>query len=280
MDTLKIKAVLLAVKYKSLSKAAEEFSYTPSALSHSVDSLENELGVKLLNRSHTGVELSEEGELLLEKLSAVVDAENELIKCASAISASKHNRLRIGTYSSVSVNLLPKILNGFKERHSEISISITVGNKISDWLDKDIVDVLFGIENADYEWLPIIRDDFVAVVPKMLFPDRKKIRCEELYPYPFILTGNLLDVTRNFELNSFKELISLTSEDDMSAVSMVQEGMGVTVLPSLVLKKQQKGIRTIKLEPSLYRTLGVSYKKELHTSSGAMKFVQYLKSLY
>ena len=65
----------------------------------------------------------------------------------------------------------------------------------------------------------------------------------------------------------------------MSAVSMVQEGMGVTILPSLVLKNQQKGIRTIKLEPNLYRTLGVSYKKELHTSSGAMKFVEYLKIL-
>lgn len=278
MDTLKIKAVLLSVKHKSLSKAAEEFSYTPSALSHSVDSLERELGVKLLNRSHTGVELSDEGELLLEKLSAVVDAENELFKSASAISASEYNRLRIGTYSSVSVNLLPKILNGFKELHSEISISITVGNKINDWLDKNIVDILFGTENADYEWLPIVRDDFVAVVPEMLFPDRKKIRCEELYPYSFILTGNL-DVTHNFDLNGFKELISLTSEDDMTAVSMVQEGMGVTILPSLVLKKQQKGIHTIKLDPNLYRILGISYKKELHTLSGAMKFVQYLKTL-
>lgn len=278
MDTLKIKAVLLAVKYKSLSKASEEFSYTPSALSHSVESLENELGVKLLRRSHTGVELSDEGELLLEKLSAVVNAENELIKYASAISASKHNRLRIGTYSSVSVNLLPKILNGFKEQHSEIGISIKVGNKISDWLDKDIVDILFGVESTDCEWLPIARDDFVAVVPEMLFPGRKTIRFEELYPYSFIITENL-EVTHNFDLSRFKELISLTSEDDMSAVSMVQEGMGVTILPSLVLKKQQNDIRTIELEPSLYRTLGISYKRELHASSGAMKFVQYLKSL-
>ncbi len=278
MDTLKIKAVLLAVKSKSLSKAAEEFAYTPSAISHSVDSLENELGVKLLNRSHTGVRLTEEGELLFEKLSAVVDAEDELVKSASAISASKNNRVRIGTYSSVSVNLLPKILNGFKEHHPDISISVIVGNKISDWIDEDKVDVLFGIQNPDCVWIPIAQDDFVAVVPKTFFPDRKKIRCEELYPYSFILTGNS-NVTRNFDLNNFKELITLTSEDDMSAVSMVQEGMGVTILPSLVLKKQQKGIRTIKLEPNLYRTLGVSYKKELHTSSGAMKFVEYLKIL-
>lgn len=278
MDTLKIKAVLLAAQYQSLSRAAEDFSYTPSALSHSVDSLENELGVKLLDRSHTGVKLSEEGRLLLDKLSAVVAAEDDLRQCAAAVSADKSNRLRIGTYSSISVNLLPEMLNGFKEQYPEISISITVSNRISEWLDEDVSDVLFGIEYTDYEWLPIARDDYVAVVPEQLFANRKSIRHDELYPHSFIITENLT-VLQNFDLNRFKELINLKAEDDMSAVSMVREGMGVTVLPSLVLKKKPKGIRTVKLEPGLYRTLGISYKKGLSPSSGAMKFVRYLKSL-
>ena len=47
METMKIKAILAAAKYQTLSRAAEDFSYTPSALSHMADAFEEELGVKL-----------------------------------------------------------------------------------------------------------------------------------------------------------------------------------------------------------------------------------------
>lgn len=277
MDTQKIKAVLLAAKYKSLSKAAAEFSYTPSALSHSVDALEQELGIKLLHRSHTGVELTEAGELLLDKLVAVTNAEKELFQCSAAISASRQQTLRIGTYSSISSNLLPSLLNGFKELHPEISISILVGNHIGEWLDQDKADVLIGTEYTHHAWLPISNDDFVAVVPKTLFSRRRWIHWEELYFYSFIMTENL-SIKQKIDLNRFKELIYLTSADDLSAVSMVREGMGVTILPSLALKECPRDVRILPLKPVLYRTIGVSYRKDSPAASGAAQFVQYLKN--
>ena len=279
MDTLRIKALLLAVKYKSLSKAAEEFCYTPSALSHSVDSLEKELGVKLLKRSHVGVELTEEGALLLGCLTAVADAEQALYQKALAIQNGKQNQLRIGTYSSISVNLMPKILTGFKERHPEISVSITVGNRIGSWLEEDLADVLFGVENEGDCWLPVVRDDFVAVVPDHLFSGRKSIEWDELYPYPYIVTENRM-VSQSVELDKFQERIELHSDDDMSAVSMVREGMGVTILPALVLKERIKGVRTLKIKPELHRMLGISYRKDQPAESAVLKFVCYLKSIY
>ena len=277
MDTLRIKALLLAVKYKSLSKAAEEFSYTPSALSHSVDSLEKELGVKLLKRSHVGVELTEEGALLLDSLAAVVEAEHALYQKASVIQNEKQNLLRIGTYSSISVNLMPKILTGFRDLYPEISVSITVGNRISSWLEEDLADVVFGVENEGDCWLPVVKDPYVAVVPDTFFAGRKTVNCEELYPYSFIVTENLA-VGRMVDLSQFKEQIVLHSDDDMSAVSLVQEGIGVTILPGLVLKNRIKGIRAIKLKPDLHRTLGLSYRKDQPVGSAVLKFVRYLQN--
>ena len=61
METFKIKAILAAAEYKSLSKAAEAYSYTPSAFSHMLSSFERELGVRILERSSTGVCFTEEG---------------------------------------------------------------------------------------------------------------------------------------------------------------------------------------------------------------------------
>ena len=54
-------------KYKNFSLAAKELSYTPSALSHIADSLENELGVKLFIRTRKGVEITDDGKMLYEK---------------------------------------------------------------------------------------------------------------------------------------------------------------------------------------------------------------------
>ena len=61
MDTFKIKAVLAAVRLGSLSKAAAEFSYTPSAFSHMLAGFEAQLGVPILERCSTGVRLTEQG---------------------------------------------------------------------------------------------------------------------------------------------------------------------------------------------------------------------------
>ena len=283
METLKIKAILLAARYRSLSKAAEAFSYTPSALSHSVDALESELGVKLLNRSYAGVEWTEEGKQLQQKLEAVVNAEEKLFQAAQTISGRKQEQLRIGTYSSIAVNLLPEILNGFKETHPNIGITITVGNKLAHWLNDDIADVLIGIKEEENCWEPLFQDHFVAVLPESLFPGVKSIHYEELYPYTFITTDNVTDylnVAQNFALEKFKDIIVLNSEDDLSAVSMVREGIGVTILPSLVLKNNKKGVRLLKFEPELYRTIGVSTRKDRDTDSAAAKFAQYIKDYF
>ncbi len=279
MDTLKIKALLSAVKYKSLSKAAEDFSYTPSALSHSVDALENELNVKLLVRTHTGVRLTEEGEALLDKLNAVVKAESELFKKAKEISEKKQNHLKVGTYSSISVNLLPQILGEFKKKYPEITISITVGDSLKKFLESDKVDIFLGDGNPDYEWIPLIKDDFVAVVPEAMFVEKDNVSFEELYKYPFIISENLT-VLHSFDLSGFKEIITMSSEDDAPAVSMVRQSMGVTILPSLVLNGEQKGVRVLKLKPEISRELGISFKKKGSLSQSALKFINFLKSMY
>ena len=91
MDTQKIKAILSAIEYKSLSKAADELSYTPTALSHIADNLEKELGVKILVRTPLGISLSKEGEELYDYLVAIVEAEKNLISASTAISKAKEN---------------------------------------------------------------------------------------------------------------------------------------------------------------------------------------------
>lgn len=277
MDTFKLKAILRAVETGSMAKAAKEFSYTPSALSHSIDSLEKELGVKLLERSPKGVAFSREGEKLETKLRAVIEAERELFESADKLCSNNQKTLRIGAYASISTSFLPEILNGFKEKYPEISISITLGNYVSDWLKNDFADVILAGMVDDAEWLPVIKDEFMAVVPENMFKDRNSISIEELYPFTYIMNESKIGDTY-IDLKKFKDVLPFEAEGYTTVIPLISEGMGISFLPQLVLGKRQNGINILKINPPVYRTLGASYKKGLSSKSPTMLFINYLKS--
>jgi len=277
MDTFKLKAILRAVETGSMAKAAKEFSYTPSALSHSIDSLEKELGVKLLERSPKGVCFTANGQNLKEKIENVINAEKELFDFASDLSAGERKTLRIGAYASISTSFLPEIINGFKEKYPEISISITLGNYVSDWLKNDFADVILASKIDGARWLPVLKDEFMAVVPENMFKDRKSISIEELYPFTYIMNESKIG-DKYVDLKKFKDVLPFEAEEYTAVIPLIQKGIGISFLPQLVLKKRQKGINILKINPPVYRTLGASYNKGLDNKSPTMLFINYLES--
>lgn len=277
MDTFKLKAVLRAVETGSMAKAAREFAYTPSALSHSIDSLEKELGLRLLERSPNGVKLTADGQKMKAKLKAVIDAEEEVFAFARELTHKENKTLRIGAYASISSTFLPEVLNGFREKYPEISISITLGNYVSDWLKDDLADIILAGRIPDAEWLPVMEDEFAAVVPNNVFCNRKSISIEELYPYTYIKNESKLGDTY-LDDSKFKEVLPFEAEGYTAVLPLVKNGIGISFLPRLVLGKNNVDINILKIDPPIYRTLGASYKKGLSKKSPTMLFVNYLKT--
>ncbi len=278
METNKIKAILSAVKYGSLSKAAEELLYTPSALSHMADSLEKELEVKLLTRTHFGVELTNEGNILYEKLCAVIKSEEELYSALKALKKGKNCELKIGSYSSISTKLLPEIITDFKKKNPDIRVSIVVEDNLKKLLEQGDVDVVFGDDTVlgGTDSVIIMNDPFVAVTPENLFQRRKSVRIEELYSYPYISTNEDL-LLAHFDESKFSDVIKIESADLGAVLSMVARGMGIAVLPSLAADEKKRGFKTLKLSPDISRKIGFAHNKG---SYAVEKFVEYLKEKY
>lgn len=263
MDTFKIKAIVAAVQYKNLSRAAEEFSYTPSAFSHMTAAFEKELGVQIFRRHSRGVELTEEGKALYPKLLAILQSEKELLDTAAELAGNTNAPLRIATYSSISRNFLSDILKKFKKQHPEIKISVTVADNLTGWLDEDRADILFADTPVfgNHPWSAILADRFLAVAPPNMVGDKTVITREELYAYPQIFTGDQ-PLKAYFDVSRFRELIHFQSEDDLSVVNMVRTGLGITILPALSLKGNAEGTALLELDPPLTRTLGFGYKNK------------------
>ena len=262
MDTKKIKAILSAIEYKSFSKAADALSYTPSALSHIADNLEQELGVKIIIRSPLGISLSKEGEELYDYMLAIVEAEKKLMSASLALSKATENHLRIGTFSSISQKLLPEIIRQFRSQHSDIKISVAVEDNLQDWLENDLVDIIFADElsfGCNNIWLPIKEDPFVAVVPSDLFKGKRKISKEELYQHTYIsISEKILD--SYFDKSRFTNVLNFESVDNVSVLYMIQQNLGFSILPQLMVDKRIQGIKVLKLEEPICRTIGFAYK--------------------
>ncbi len=277
MDTFKIKAIVSAVQHQSLSRAAEEFSYTPSAFSHMTAAFEKELGVQIFRRHSKGVELTEAGKVLYPQFCAILQQEAALLQSAAELAGKNNPPLRIATYSSISRNFLSDILKEFKKQHPEIKISVTVSDILVGWLDEDRADIIFADVPTfgDNPWSPIMKDRFLAVAPKHMVGDRQGITREELYEYPQIFTGDQ-PLREYFDVSRFKELIHFQSEDDLSVVNMVRTGLGITILPALSLKNNAEGTVLLELDPPLTRTLGFGYKKSRKQSPALTCFIRFV----
>lgn len=278
MDTVKIKAVLSAAKHGSLSKAAAEFGYTPSALSHLLASFEQELGVRIFERSSKGVALSAQGARLLPKFEAILSAESEIIDTVRALISENGNEVRIATYSSISRNFLSRFLADFKKAYPEILLSVHVADDLAGWLEEGRADVIFAdnIVLSDKVLVPIAEDRYWAVAPEGLLGDKESITRDELYELPHIYTDDEYLQTV-FEKERFRELIYFKSEDDQAVIQMVRAGMGVAVMPELVLQGNMRGVSLLELAPAVTRTLGFATRKGA-CSLAVAKFVKYVKS--
>ena len=279
MDTMKIKAVLAAAKHGSLSKAAQDFSYTPSALSHLLASFEEELGVRLFKRSAKGVALSAHGEALLPKFEEMLLAEKGISDTVTALIAETGSEVRIAAYSSISRNFLSRFLADFKKEHPEIRLSVHVADDLSGWLEEGRADVIFADNNvlSDKELVPIATDRYWAVAPEGLLDGKESITREELYELPHIFTDDEYLQTV-FEKSRFRELIYFKSDDDHAVVQMVRAGMGVAVMPELVLQGNMRGVSLLELTPAVTRALGFAVKKG-NNSMAVTKFVKYVKAM-
>ena len=279
METSRIRGLLLAAKYQSLSRAAEEFSYTPSALSHIADALEEELGVKLLSRTRAGVSLTEEGTLLKEKMEAVLRAEEELRAAAAALGEKNSSILRIAAYSSISTYLLPQIVKRFKKENPDVRVSISVVDSLRGWLENDAVDVVFGDLSAigENEHVVIMEDPYVAVLPEETLAGRRSVRREDLYPFPYISTNEGV-LHRYFDEDRFAEILCVDSADDAAVLSLVKEGIGVAVLTSLATRKHVKGVRTVALSPKISRSIGFAYRMKNPATERFLTFMKGYKA--
>lgn len=268
------------------SRAADELGYTQSAVSQMLKSLERELSTTLLIRSRNGITLTANGEELLPYIRAICNAERELWEKQKEMLGLHGGIIRVGTIASVSCNWLPGLMQGFKERYPSVSFSLhqqTTYTGIARIIADGTVD--FGFINTDVSLglpaIPLADDEMMAVLPsghKLL--KKREIPLEDFLKEPFILLeeGEYNEVLLFFERHKQQPNIQYRAFDDYMIMAMIEKGMGVAILPELILRRRGYDVGIRPLSPSLHRSIGIAYKDRSVLPLAARYFIDFMIS--
>lgn len=267
----------------SFTKAAEELGYTQSAVSQMIRSLEEELASTLISRSRKGIKLTSDGEELMPFITKVANSHWELTEKSREMQGLESGNIRIGTFTSVSSNWLPSLMKEFKQLYPNVHFHLQQGEytSIVKYIKEGTVD--FGFVNPDaaeaLETVTLKQDKMLAVLPeKHQLASQTTITLAELADEPFILLdqGDLSEPFESFKANGLHPNIEYRVIDDYTILSMVENGLGISILSELVLNKVSYRFVKKQTTPPITRTIGVAFKNKKTLPTASRHFVDFI----
>jgi DNA-binding transcriptional LysR family regulator len=283
MNIQKYKAFVKAVEFGSFTKAAEVLDYTQSGISRMINDLEKEWGVFLFERGRTGISLTTDGLKLLPQLKRICNEYEILMTQIDDLHNMESGMIRIGTFSSVASHWLPNIIRIFKKDYPKIDFEILLGDytEIESWILNGRVD--FGFvrlpSKAELETIFLEQDRLLVVIPQNHpLANCKKFPIKELLNSPFMLLekGAKAEISEIFETHHISPQVNFTTWDDYSIMSMVENGLGISILPELILKRIPHKIIAKELETPAFRNIGIATREQKSLSLASKKFLEYL----
>lgn len=279
----KYQVFVKVAKTRNLSKAAEELNYTHAAISYIIKNLEEEVGMKLLVRSKAGIHLTKEGESLLEEAQKVVKYENSFLQKASMLRGLEEGILDVGTFSSVSIKWMPQILRKMKDAYPGVKVRQHHGNykEIEYWLEKDKVDVAFlsGCYKGNFHFIPLFQDEYYVILP----PDHplcayERIPKEALNDETMILMNEgSEDYDTGHILEGLHYTVAHWVNEDVVLIPLVECGLGISVLPKLIMSFVHSNVVIKRFACPRYRTIGLAVKNPDEMSGLTKLFISLMK---
>ena len=276
-------AFVKTVECGSFTRAAGVLNYSQSGISRMIGDLEREWQVTLLERGKSGVRLTSEGTRLLPYAKRVCSEYEKLQAEVDEINGLKSGLIRIGTFSSVATHWLPNIIREFQKEYPGIDYELILGDytEIETWIEEGRVDCGFLRLPArkELESVFLEQDRLLVVMPEgHPLAALEKIPVSALCGEPFMLLekGAKAEVSEIFERSGLSPRVHFTTWDDYAIMSMVESGLGISILPELILKRIPYRVVARELEIPAYRNIGLAWKEKKGTSPMLKRFMEYL----
>ena len=283
MSIQKYEIFLRTLEAGSVSRAAQDLGLTQSAVSHALSSLEERFGFPLLQRSRSGVRLTEEGKRVLPSVRTILSAEMRLQETVASIHGLSTGTIRVASFSSVAVHWLPAMLKAFQEQYPQIRFKLLNGDyhDVEQWLEEGAVDLGFVSlpTRAPGKVTPLMEDRLLVILPKdhpLASLDSFPIGYARQEPFISLLESSDHDLRRALDAEGIRPHIRFITKDDYAIIAMVEQGLGIAIMPELLLRGRTDNIAALELKPQARRTIALAVTEQGQQSPAARMFADFV----
>lgn len=281
MDLLQLRYFRTVARLEHMTQAAQELYISQSSLSKTMAHLERELGVSLFDRQGRRIRLNQYGKAFVRRVEQVFAALDDGQRELADLAGGKQGRVAL---ASMSVYLLPGLLQAFREQYSGINIRLFgyPRQETLAQLERGEVDLSLSsppMERPGIEQVSLMLEEILlAVPPGHWLAERKTIRLSEVAHEPFLALKpgySLRALTDTFcQQAGFTPSIVFEGDDPMALLHLVKAGLGIAYIPALVWKSvPELAVARVPIEePRCQREMLLLWSKDRYLSVAARAF--------
>lgn len=216
---------------------------------------------------------------MLAYMREMLRLQEQMQQDVAAINGLQTGNVRIGTFTSVSTQWLPGILKAFQDRYPGVEVTLCEGyyDEIEEWVCGGEVDVGFvSLPTAvACDCQPLKKDRMLLLVSSdHPLAEQEEVHVEQLAEEPFIMptVGCDNEIRRILHAHKLEPRVKFELGDDHAIIAMVANGLGVSILPEMILFRLPASIRAIPLSGDHYRTIGLATASREQLSPAASRF--------
>jgi len=301
MNDRQLKYILAIAAEGNITAAAQKLYISQPSLSYLLAHVEEELGVKLFDRTISPMPLTYAGECYIEAAKKILGVQNELQNQIDDILDYRKSRLIIGCSSRLSSLLLPAVLPEFIKKHPNVQIklyeeSVTV---LEELLAAGVLELVFttsDIDNNSLGRIPLYMEEMLLFTPADFVPP-ETIKKDGLYfpvfdlscleGRPFVLYKHKHQIRKManqiFTDFNIRPNIILETDNWETCYSMAEEGLAFTFLPftpfKKVLMKGDERIKYYSVDGNYCRQLAVYYRQNTYHHKIIETFIDTTKTI-
>ncbi|GEC89153.1 LysR family transcriptional regulator [Brevibacillus brevis] len=276
----------------SYSKAAQKLHISQPSLSNAIKNLEQEVGSPLLERNTRKMELTDAGKILYQKSLLLLSQMNMLKKEMEEVKLTGSGDLIIGIIESVK-HWIPKVIREYQRRFPSINIKlieVLSGKAVKESLRKYHTHLLITnqfIEEEDIESFPLYDERLMLVLHKdHPLAEKESVQLKDLASETFIISTEGFqtreDILTAFSLEQVNPQIKFEIERFETALTLVRENLGLTIIPENYLSGSTDTslVRKTIDSPALERTVYLAYMKNRYLAPAVQAFLEEVRGKF
>ncbi len=297
MNSRQLQYAIILSETRNFSYAAEKIGVSQPAFSKQILNLENEIGIKLFDRSTNPLSLTAAGEFFVEKAKEIVFLEDVLVKTLEKYKTGEKGRLVIGAVPFRSSYMMPGLIKALKDRYPHLKIVLEecglseLEKGLNDG-EYDFAIMNLPINNPHLEAIPLEEDTLTLAVPKKYAHLVKTEKEGEIDDFslakdvPFVTVRKEQEMRRLFDALCIKAGIEpdiyATVTGVATAWEVVKSGVAATIIPKQFIeaKDDYKNVEIFKIKNTPYvRRSAVVLRRGQFVSEYAEFAIEELKKM-